>query len=431
MNRLFEQLREAIGWRFARKPALQPVANLRVRPGQHLDAQMYAYGTGPNARPTLATYAYSAWVQIAVNRLASSAAKAGIDVVDAKDPMKVYPDHPLMLMIGKNGTPNDYQDSFEFWENHYTTLDLAGNSFWFWYGDGGLPIEVHQLEPELMRVVPGVRLGIDHYIYTVQGREFKLYPEEVTHFKRPNPYNRYWGLSALQALMLDILSDRSMVEWNNQFFGDDVAVPAGIVVVPSEVTDAQLETMADEFNARHAGRRRTAFIRSPVGGTVYHPAGVVPKDMDFTEGRLLSRRAVYEALELPLGLMSEASTEAHARVAERQLAESIHTRHTRTARKLNADALPFWPAAKLRLVQFEDLSLRSADWDRESKRLAAVKPFMLRNEVRTQILHLPAIPGWDEEDKKNGASADIGRAQDRRDTRPVQSEGQAGDMVES
>jgi hypothetical protein len=91
-------------------------------------------------------------------------------------------------------------------------------------------------------------------------------------------------------------------------------------------------------------------------------------------------------------------------------------------------------------VDFEDLTVQSADWDRESKRLAAVRPYMLRNEVRTRILHLPAMDGWDEQDKANGqqpgvqpddVSAGAGGAADRAGDGSVQREGQGRDVVES
>lgn len=413
----------------------EPAAH-RARPGQAIDALTYAYSTGPNYQQTLAMYAYNNWVMTAVSRLASRAASAALDIVNRSDAMLNYPDHPLLGLLGLFGKPNDYQDSYEFWELHFTQHDLTGNVFWWFDAPfGGIPTEVHLLDPDLMRVVPGVGQGISEYVYTLQGHEFHLSPRTVTHFKRVNPYNRYYGMSALEALKLEVISDRSMSKWNAEFFGEDVGVPAGVVVVPDTVPDTELERISDEFNGKHGGgRRRTAFLKSQPGGVAYLPAGIAPKDMDFTEGRMLSRKAVYEALELPLGLMSEASTEAHARVAERQLAESIATRQDRIERKLNVDVLPFWAGWRNKQAQFEDLSQRSADWDRELKHVQAAGKYLLRNEIRQDIFHKKPIPGWDEQDMQNASSSNgvepsadgnssDSTQQDRRDTRPVQQSG--------
>lgn len=421
-------------------PSIQIDNALRARPGQALDAQMFAYGTGPRCVETLAMYAYSNWVVTAEDKISSRAATAALQVQARNDPMKLYEDHPLLALLGEFGVPNDYEDSLEFWLNLMLDYDLAGNAFVYWFsGFGGAPTECHLLEPQYMQIVPGSGQGIAYYVYRYMGRDYRLSPGEITHIKRANPFNRYWGLSALEACKVEVRSDYSMALWNEHFFSDDVAVPAGAYVIPSSVPDAEMERFRDEVTARHGGRRATAVLRADPGAVAYMKAGIDPKDMDFADGRMLSRKAIYETLELPLGLMSEASTEAHARVAERQLAETIRIRHTRFARKLTIDALPFWPAASLRRVDFEDLTVRSADWDRESKRLAAVQPYMLRNEVRTRILHLPPIEGWDQEDKNgqqsrvqpNDVPAGGGAAAGGRDPGAVQHQRQSGDVVES
>lgn len=437
MNIVKRWLRDWLQIENQRLPMVARNGSLRARPGQALEAQMFAYSTGPNFDSLLAMYALSNWVNSAVGRLASRAAAAELMVQNPDNPIQVYPDHPILELLGARGRPNDYLDALEFWEAHFTTLDLAGNVYWFWWNDSGVPgapTEIHQLEPSQVTVMPGRRLGVEKYVYRVMGHEYDLPPWSVTHFKRTNPFNRYYGLSALEALRVEVASDRSMAEWNYQFFDADVAVPAGIMVVPENVSDDELHRIEDELSGKYGERRRTAVVRSAVGATVYHPAGIAPRDMDFTNGRMLSRKAVYEALELPLGLMSEASTEAHARVAERQLAETIRIRHVRTVRKLNTDAMWFWPGASKRVLEFEDLSLRSADWDRESKHLAAVKPFMLENEVRERILHLPALGDKELQELRsvNGSkSAGAGQQSDRGNNHSQPDTGQVQNMVDS
>jgi HK97 family phage portal protein len=409
-------------------PAPAPALRSMVNIGQS-EVSQFAYSSAPDARSTLAMYATNNWVATAIDRIASRAASAELMITSRMDSVKTYPDHPMMDLLGAYGRPNDYQDPFELFERTFFDLDLAGQAFWF-LGGSPAPQEIHLLEPTQMRIETGAALGVAAYVYRVGGRDLRLTPEQVIHFKRSNPYDRYYGLSALQAARVEVSSDTSMAHWNAQFFGEDVAIPAGILVVPETVSDDEMTRISDEVNAKYGGRRRTGVVRSAPGATAYLPAGVAPRDMDFVDGRLLSRRAVYERLELPLGLMSEASTEAHARVAERQLAETIRIRHLRLLRKLNSELLPFWPAAKLRKVDFEDLSLRSVDWDRESKRLAAVSPFMRANEVREKILKLPADPYFDErEDKQNATFTGARQSAGGRDTNSVSDGGQVSNVV--
>lgn len=427
-----QRLRDRLGLDGPGLPAAARVDFLRMRPGQNEDGRDLTYATGPRAVDTLAMYALNNWVMTAVSRMAEEAASAEFFVrlmADVVTPI----DHPLSDLLGLHGVPNDYQDTAEFWAMHFAQLDLAGNVYWYWWSKSGrgAPTEVHLLEPDEVSVIPGRSGGVAGYRYLHRGVEHLLHPLQVTHFKGIHPKDVYYGMSALEALRVDISSDNNMSRWNNKFFGDDVAIPAGILTVPDDVTDEQLRELDTKLNARHGfGQRRTAILKSQPGGIAYYPAGVAPRDMDFTNGRLLSRRAVYEALQLPLGLMSEASTEAHARVAERQLAQAVRRRHMRTARKLIVDALPFWEDEagwKSKVVDFEDLGQRAADWDRESKRLAAVGKYMTVDEVRTRILRLPAAgEGFQSADSTSsqGRGASGGRGD-----RPVSGDRQTGDVV--
>lgn len=434
-----ERLRARLRDRFGRGAApVLPVAEsrfgaaLRTRPGQEDDARMYAWASGPRSDDLLAMFAYNNWVYSAVSRMADEAASAEFMVRPIDDLIQPL-EHPLTDLLGLHGVPNDYQDSSEFWAMHFSQLDLVGNVYWYWYSKTGMgaPTEVHLLEPNEVQVIPGRSQGVAGYRYQHEGKIHHIHPDYITHFKGINPRDVYYGMGALECLRIEISSDRSMSLWNNKFFGDDVAIPAGILTVPDDVTDAQMQELDTKLNARHGfGQRRTAILKSQPGGIAYYPAGVAPRDMDFTNGRLLSRRAVYEALQLPLGLMSEASTEAHARVAERQLAAAVRRRHMRTCRKLIRDALPFWEGPrtwKQRVCDFEDLGQRAADWDRESKRLAAVGKYMSVDEVRTRILRLPAAgEGFQSADSTSSQSR--GAAGGRGD-RPVSGDRQAENVV--
>ena len=114
--------------------------------------------------------------------------------------------------------------------------------------------------------------------------------------------------------------------------------------------------------------------------------------MDFEKGRLLNRQAAFDALGFHVGAVSEASTEAHARVAEALVRESAWIRHRRSASALNS-VLEFWPGAARYRVDFHDV--RATDWERESKKLAAVMPYMTINEVRSRYLELGPLPSGD------------------------------------
>ena len=132
--------------------------------------------------------------------------------------MERIDEHPLLDLIGKFGRPNKHQDSLEFLEKHFINFVIAGNVYWFWDDPvNGVPSTVRQLEPENMRIVPGRNKTIARYEYWHQGQIAKFHPEQITHFKRANPFSRYYGMSALQVLRWTAIADNHMLNWNNEF----------------------------------------------------------------------------------------------------------------------------------------------------------------------------------------------------------------------
>jgi HK97 family phage portal protein len=370
--------RERVGIETAR-------SGVRFYPTQKTQGQMYR-APRPAMREHAVTYAMNAWVYTAASRLAESAAEAEMLVHKKGDPLSVREHHPLARMLGRLGMPNDLQDAYEFMTLHYLHLALSGNSYWYWYSErGGRPEQVYLLDPRYMAIQPGKKRSIAAYHYNEMGEERTLLPEQVTHFRRPNPYSRYYGLSAVTALMLELVTDRHQVQWNHDRFEDGVVYPSGILVVPEGTDHAEIERLRTDLQDANAGGRRTHVLSAAPGATVWLDAGMKPQDGDFVESRNAMRKMVYETLELPLGLMSESSTEAHALVAKQQLAQAVTRRHIRTKARLNADVLNFWPGHRGLEVGFEDVSRKHIDWRREILLEQFLAPFRTPNEVRAKF----------------------------------------------
>jgi len=403
----------------------------RARPGQSLDAINYLYAPSPNTARLLPYYALNIWVYTAVSRLVEAASGANLHVHSKKDISKENPTHPLLDLLGVYGVPNEGQDSLEFLEEHLGFYELTGNSYWFWTTKdrrGGIPDEVYVLDPTNVFVVPGRNRSVDGYMYRHMGHEYKLDAARITHFKKFNPYNPYYGLSALEACTIEATSDRNMALWNADFFGDGVSIPAGIFVIPDDVNDTERDRLDKEINAKHSERRRTAIIRAKQGGTVWHDGGLKQRDLDFENGRLLHRRAIMDALGLPLGLMSEASTEAHARVAERQYYGAVQKRLTRTERKINSDAMYFWSNSDKWFSRYEDMRQAYADWDQTSKKLESMGKLFTVDEIRAREFGAGAKPSEAEVAAVSAAPAPAAASQDNQPSKETQNAEQpAGD----
>lgn len=348
------------------------------------DSPEWIWVSNPDFTQYLATYAYREWISTAIDRVAELCVSVPI-IIRQHNGFQITEQHPLLALLGTYGQANRHQDSFEFLESHFRRMDIHGNDIWYWVSfEGGAPDEVYQLD--LRYVTIRVIDGRQWYIYNVAGTEYPISPEQVTHFKRAGVLasGAFWGLSALEKLANVATTDRLMTQFQQEFFR--TGVPNGIVMVDADTVDSdEAAKFEKELHANDGSPRRVIVMRTSPGSAAWNEAGLKERDMDFKEGRLLTRQAAFDALGFHVGAVSEASTEAHARVAEALVRESAWTRHRRTASALNS-VLSFWPGAANLRVDFEDV--RATDWERESKKLAAVAPFMTINEVRNRYLSL-------------------------------------------
>ncbi|TVR24902.1 MAG: phage portal protein [Anaerolineaceae bacterium] len=335
-------------------------------------------------------YARSAWVYVAVNKIAEAAALVPLAVyrrVDGDD--IAIPDHPLTRLLDN---PNPYMSRFELFEQTVGTLELTGNAYWYLMGDeSGRPSEIWPLRPDRVSIVPHKTRYVAGYIYELGGQRIPLQPAEVVHFKRWHPTNDYYGLSALQAARLAVQTDRAMSEWNRATFGQNNGVPAGIVNIKEFVSDEDFERIKREWRASYGGvQRRTAFLR---GGAVdWHDIGLNHRDMDFLQGRQANREEILNVFGVPVGLVSDNATEANAIVAERTFVErTLWPKLARIAAKLTQELSPFYGGGLS--LAFDDI--RPTDQRLRLDEIRAAQAVMSINEIRERYYHMPPVDWGD------------------------------------
>lgn len=369
-------------------------ARLPVRRPPHIEAvARHNHFSGPErSTPAghLMLYAGAPWVYVAISRIAEAAALVPLHVMRLEGERQIgVTRHPLEALLD---APNPFLSRFELFEQTVGMLELTGNAYWFLSADAaGRPAEIWPLRPDRVRIVPDAARFVAGYVYELDGLRIPLEPAEVIHFKRWNPTNDYYGLSALEAARMAVTGDRAMAEWNRATFGRDHGVPAGIVSIRDYVSDADFERIKREWRASYGeGQRRTAFLRG--GGIEWQHIGLSHQDLDFLKGRQAHRDEILNIFGLPVGLVSENATEANARVAERQFIErTLWPKLVRIAQKISADLLPFWPGTHIAV--FDDI--RPTDTRARLDAIRAAYPVLSINEIRDHFYQLPAVPWGD------------------------------------
>ncbi|HRL11401.1 MAG TPA: phage portal protein [Aggregatilineales bacterium] len=337
--------------------------------------------------PPLAAYSRSSWVYLAVNRIAEAAALVPLRVYRLDGERKLEEiRHPFERLMD---APNPFTSRFELIEQTLGFLELAGSAFWYLTGSGTdtTPAEIWCLRPDRVAVVPDAARHIKGYVYEVDGVRMPLDAAEVVHFKRWHPTNDYYGLSALAAARLAVEGDRAMAEWNHRTFGQDNAVPAGIVSIHEYVSDADFERIKREWRSSYGGtQRRTAFLRG--GAVEWQSIGLSHSELDFLEGRRAHRDEILSLFGLPVALVSENATEANATVAERLFIErTLYPKLVRLAQKITQEIMPFWGGDLI--AEFDDI--RPTDASARLAELRAAYPVLSVNEIRERYFHLPPV----------------------------------------
>mgnify|MGYP002078497776 CR=1 FL=1 len=295
-------------------------------------------------------------------------------------------DHPFERLLQK---PNPLLSRFELIEHTVGHLEIHGNAYWFLAGEpGGLPLELWPLRPDRVSIVPDARRGVRGYIYEVDGRQVPLDAAEVVHFRRWHPSNDYYGLSALEAARLAVEADRAMADWNRRYFGEGMAVPAGIVAIRERVSDSDYERLQREWRSAYGGReRRTAFLR---GASVeWHNVGLSQQEMDFLDARRFNREEIFQIFGIPVGLFSENATEANALVGERVFVErTLWPKLVRIAEKITTDLLPFYGRGLV--GRFEDI--RPQDRRAQLEEIRVARGVLTTDEIRARYFGLGPLP---------------------------------------
>ena len=207
--------------------------------------------------------------------------------------------------------PNPYMTQRTLLEATLTYYCLRGECFWIKEGQSNvteIPKMIWCFDPVRFYPVTNERTGL-LMGWEYRGKE-KIYfsNDEILFFKMFNPYDDIRGLSPAVAATLSIDQEYYASTYNNSFFkngatvGGFISVPAGV-----ELTDEQWNRLLKQFEDRHQGASKAHKIAVMEGGGTFTEAKLTQKDMDFIEGKNLTRTeilAAYRVNEVILGIFS-------------------------------------------------------------------------------------------------------------------------------
>ena len=202
----------------------------------------------------------------------SKAAEYGNDFEVVED------SHPILTLLSK---VNPYQNGFDATILRILFLELTGNSYLHPVIDKRLkiPVELWTMPSQYVEIVPGKEQFIDGYLYGATREQRRVFtPEEVIHFKRPNPGDMYYGLGKVEAAWGATMANEAVHEMDHSFFANK-ARPDYLLVVKSPAHPDEIERLEVQIDEKLRGSKRTGRFLTTTGDIDLKPLSFPPKDL--------------------------------------------------------------------------------------------------------------------------------------------------------
>jgi HK97 family phage portal protein len=194
--------------------------------------------------------------------------------------------HPLLNLLAK---VNPYQNGFDATVLRVLYMELTGNAYLHPVLDPSLnvPVELWTMPSQWMRIVPGNPLrgeelvkGYEYGRNDAQRQDFT--PDEVIHFKYPNPRDIYYGLGKVEAAWGAVTSNVALHEMDYHFFANK-SRPDYLLVSKGNASDEELERFTAQVETKLRGTNKTGRFLAVTGEVDLKPLQFPPKDLQGRE----------------------------------------------------------------------------------------------------------------------------------------------------
>lgn len=195
--------------------------------------------------------------------------------------------HPILDALARF---NDYTSQYDGFYTTQSHRKLAGDAFWYVDRTGININSITILPPDKVKInlgkVEGSRRVIQSYTYkdTIKGEDIEITydPEEIIHFKVPNPKNFYRGKSAVEAAADAIDLDTYAIEANKQLFRRGLIAEL-MLTTDKSLTPEQIKQLHAEMKSTYSGVQNAYKIPIFSGGIKPESVQMTNKDAQFIE----------------------------------------------------------------------------------------------------------------------------------------------------
>jgi len=271
-------------------------------------------------------------------------------------------DHPLLDLLEN---VNNFNNNFESFELTQIYLDMIGDSYWYIVkNELGMPEAIWVLQSQHMKILPaaGTKKFIKGYVYGQEG-DFgqtdgliKFRPDEIVHFRTPNPNSLYYGRGAAQSVISAITRMNAM-DVSEQARLDNQGRPDFVVSYKNGKLDSsEIKKIERMWNRAFGGPGKAGKIKVMDEDFSLETLGFSPKDMEYLSGRVWSLKEISGAFNIPYSILDTSDTKkATSELAEYWYSKNaILPRITRIQEKLNEKLVPLYDPSGRMFLLYDD-----------------------------------------------------------------------------
>lgn len=212
--------------------------------------------------------------------------------------------------------PSPNTTYFQWLTSMMTALVTQGNSYSLIIRNNGVPTELIYIEPSSVSVYKTMDPNVPYYYQLTNfGKSYKVYPEDILHFRNITEDNII-GISPISQHRITFDAAASISDYNKSFM-DNATNISGIITTDKNLNKETVDDIRQNFGKKFGGANNAG--RTPVlsNGLEYQQVKVIsPLDADYIESRKMTKADIAEIYGVPLGMV--ANTEAKYANAEQE-----------------------------------------------------------------------------------------------------------------
>jgi HK97 family phage portal protein len=196
--------------------------------------------------------------------------------------------HPLLSLLDKPNNEEVKSDAVYIIQSH---KKLTGDAFWLKVRTGKQVTALRHLPPdkiklELRSPTADDPTAIESYRYedVIDGQKIDVVyqPEDIIHFKKPNPNNPFRGLGTVEA-MADTIDIDNLTNLTTRNFFEKGAITNFVLSTDKNLSDDQLKRLRAELRQDYTGAANAYKTMILGGGLTPERISFSNKDMEFLQ----------------------------------------------------------------------------------------------------------------------------------------------------